>query len=82
MSKNKLKNVNNIDYKLIAKKINQLIKENETNPTQMCSALKISQATVSLFLRGEKDAISLNYLYAIANYFNVPIENYRITNSY
>lgn len=73
MSKSKLKNVNNIDYKLIAKKINQLIKENETNPTQMCSVLKISQATVSLFLRGEKDAISLNYLYAIANYFNVPL---------
>lgn len=72
MSKSKLKNVN-IDYKLIADKINQLIKENDTNPTQMCSALNISQATVSLFLRGEKDAISLNYLFAISNYFNVPI---------
>ena len=68
----KLKNLN-IDYKLIAEKINKLIQENKTNPNQMCSALDISQATVSMFLKGARDAISLNYLYAIANYFNVPL---------
>lgn len=72
MGKTKLKNVN-IDYKLIAKKINQLIQDNGTNPTQMCSALDISQATISMFLKGSKDTISLNYLYAISNFFNVPI---------
>lgn len=76
MSKSKIKNIN-IDYKLIAHKINQLIQDNGTNPTQMCSVLNISQSTISMFLKGSKDTISLNYLYAISNYFNVPI-NYFI----